>query len=232
MSHVVVSEEAQAALHDLIAAEPLSDGLSGAERVLSALAKVVPCDVIGVAIADQEGWLIEEVTLPLPRATGAGARACDGPLLLGVRHWSRDPEHAPDLKARGLEDGVAIGFRAGRDHVVQVYLDRTATPFTESDLRMLRLLAPALDRIFRKQPTQRLPATITHSERRVLQLVATGMSNSEVAACVGVAPCTVRKHLENAYRKLGVSNRLAAVTRFEGAAPEDTDRAERIERFA
>jgi DNA-binding NarL/FixJ family response regulator len=31
-----------------------------------------------------------------------------------------------------------------------------------------------------------------------------------------VATCTVRKHLEHAYRKLGVTNRLAAVVAFRG----------------
>ena len=37
-----------------------------------------------------------------------------------------------------------------------------------------------------------------------------------------VAPSTVRKHLEHSFRKLGVSNRLAAVKAYEGlvALPE------------
>jgi DNA-binding CsgD family transcriptional regulator len=33
---------------------------------------------------------------------------------------------------------------------------------------------------------------------------------------MGVATCTVRKHLEHAYRKLGVTNRLAAVIALRG----------------
>ena len=56
----------------------------------------------------------------------------------------------------------------------------------------------------------------------MLRQVAGGLSNAEIADRLSIAPCTVRKHLENAYRKLGVSNRMAAVVAIEGGrAPED-----------
>ena len=45
----------------------------------------------------------------------------------------------------------------------------------------------------------------------MLDLVAAGLSNAAIAERLFVAPCAVRKHLEHAYRKLGVSNRYAAV---------------------
>ena len=45
------------------------------------------------------------------------------------------------------------------------------------------------------------------------------MSNADVAARMSVRRVTVRKHLEHAFRKLGVSNRLAAVQAFEGVRP-------------
>ena len=45
----------------------------------------------------------------------------------------------------------------------------------------------------------------------MLELVAAGASNQEVAARLCVTVATVRKHLEHVYRKLGVTNRTAAV---------------------
>ena len=42
----------------------------------------------------------------------------------------------------------------------------------------------------------------------------------------------MRKHLENAYRKLGVSNRMAAVARLRGAGRDDVDLRGRLETFA
>jgi DNA-binding NarL/FixJ family response regulator len=41
-------------------------------------------------------------------------------------------------------------------------------------------------------------------------MVAPGASNREVAEALYVNVHTVRKHLENTYRKLGVTNRTAA----------------------
>jgi DNA-binding CsgD family transcriptional regulator len=41
--------------------------------------------------------------------------------------------------------------------------------------------------------------------------VARGYTNDEVARALWISPGTVRKHLENAYAKLGVSTRTAAV---------------------
>lgn len=49
---------------------------------------------------------------------------------------------------------------------------------------------------------------------------AAGLSNAAIAQRLFVAPCTVRKHLEHAYRKLGVSNRYAAVHALEVVASD------------
>jgi DNA-binding CsgD family transcriptional regulator len=88
---------------------------------------------------------------------------------------------------------------------------RRTTRFTERDRALLGLVAPALERILRVRPISTLPPSLTIQERRVLRHVAEGLSNAAIAERLFVAPSTVRKHLENAYRKLGVTNRLAAV---------------------
>jgi ATP/maltotriose-dependent transcriptional regulator MalT len=46
------------------------------------------------------------------------------------------------------------------------------------------------------------------------------MSNREIAAVLCLAPGTIRKHLDNVYDKLGVSNRAGAVGRVIGLEPE------------
>ena len=47
-------------------------------------------------------------------------------------------------------------------------------------------------------------------ERQVLECVGAGNANEAIALELGIAPATVAKHLEHAYRKLGVQNRTAA----------------------
>ncbi len=54
---------------------------------------------------------------------------------------------------------------------------------------------------------------LTRREEEVMLLVAGGKTNKEIAATLYVSPLTVRKHLENVYDKLGVSNRAEATAR-------------------
>jgi DNA-binding CsgD family transcriptional regulator len=51
---------------------------------------------------------------------------------------------------------------------------------------------------------------LTPREAEVLQVVATGASNAEVAAQLQIASSTVKKYLDNIYAKLGVSGRTRA----------------------
>jgi DNA-binding NarL/FixJ family response regulator len=53
---------------------------------------------------------------------------------------------------------------------------------------------------------------LTQRELQVLELVARGATNREVAARLHVSEATVKTHLVHAFGKLGVSDRTAAVT--------------------
>ena len=52
------------------------------------------------------------------------------------------------------------------------------------------------------------------SERKILELLATGLPNKEIADRLGLSPGTVRWHLENIYSKLRVHSRTEAVLKF------------------
>ena len=54
---------------------------------------------------------------------------------------------------------------------------------------------------------------LTQRERQILDHLAQGATNAQIAAALGISPATVRKHLEHAYSKLNVSTRTAAVAR-------------------
>ncbi len=56
---------------------------------------------------------------------------------------------------------------------------------------------------------RRLPR-LTPRERQILDLVAEGKTNVQIAECLWVSAGTVRKHLDNVYAKLGVHTRTAA----------------------
>jgi DNA-binding CsgD family transcriptional regulator len=66
--------------------------------------------------------------------------------------------------------------------------------------------------MLREQPSH--GARLTPREREVLDLVADGLTNAQIARKLWVAESTVAKHLEQAYEKLGVHSRTAAVARL------------------
>ena len=57
---------------------------------------------------------------------------------------------------------------------------------------------------------------LTARERQILDRVKLGKQNDEIGLELGIAPATVKKHLEHVYRKLGVLNRTAASSLLDG----------------
>jgi DNA-binding CsgD family transcriptional regulator len=51
---------------------------------------------------------------------------------------------------------------------------------------------------------------LTGRERETLALLATGVTNGEIATALGIAEPTVKRHLANIYQKLGCTNRVQA----------------------
>jgi len=220
---IVLSEREQDSLRRLMSLEatpgPLPPGL-----VLGIVDRLIPSDALGVGLSDATGCIVDHVALPGAAIDDMDPQVCDGPLTLGLVHQGRHPVEREMLRQLGITDGITLGFRCGPDHVVQLALDRYTRPFSDRDLAMLRMISPALQRLMRTQQTRVLPASLTLTERRVLQLVATGRSNSDIAEDLYVSVATVRKHLEHSYRKLGVHNRMAAVVAFGAARPSRTRR--------
>jgi DNA-binding CsgD family transcriptional regulator len=68
---------------------------------------------------------------------------------------------------------------------------------------------------------ERVSSPLTEREREILELVAAGKTNAEIAETIWIAPGTVRKHLENIYEKLGVHSRTAAVASLNEARATD-----------
>jgi DNA-binding CsgD family transcriptional regulator len=193
VSDVLLSETEQAALRFVLAAEPVAGQPLPRPDVLERLAALLPCDTIGAAVTDQAGYVVDHIEL---RAGHGGA--VDGTV------------------GQERSDSLSVGFSNGKDRAVEVWWDRRTGEFSPRDVAVLTMISPAVQRLVRDAASPSLPASLTVQERRTLMLVAAGFSNREVARRMGVATCTVRKHLEHAYRKLGVTNRLAAAVAFRG----------------
>lgn len=57
---------------------------------------------------------------------------------------------------------------------------------------------------------KRAETCLTAAEERVLRLVSQSNTNREIASNLGISPATVKRHVENILRKLGLRNRVEA----------------------
>jgi DNA-binding CsgD family transcriptional regulator len=105
---------------------------------------------------------------------------------------------------------AVIGFSSSRD-------------LSDRQKQLAELLHPHLIGAYRGARLRRRLATtldatgrLTPREREVMQCVADGLSNAEIARVLVVEPSTVRKHLEHVFDKLGVRSRTAALAALRG----------------
>jgi LuxR family transcriptional regulator, maltose regulon positive regulatory protein len=111
-----------------------------------------------------------------------------------------------------LDEGAALAplLRASlpsiREPALAAYLQMLIHAFAaEHQARDMQLGDPAR--------TSLLAEPLSPQEQRVLHLLVAGRSNPEIAEQLVVSVNTVKAHLKNIYRKLGVSNRMQAARR-------------------
>ena len=90
-----------------------------------------------------------------------------------------------------------------------VFSRRAGPDFDDRDHLVLRLLAPHLDGALARLafPVVKL----TPRETEVLRCVRDGLPTRLIARELGVAECTVVKHLEHVYARIGAHNRAQAL---------------------
>jgi DNA-binding CsgD family transcriptional regulator len=121
----------------------------------------------------------------------------------------------------GIEHSAVLRLSApaGRTRRLIFFRGRGAD-FDGRDRLLLSLLRPLLNELYQELERGRRPVPdLTSRQWELLRLVASGHTNAEIARELVVSKDTVRKHMENIFARLDVTNRTAAIAKAFPAPP-------------
>lgn len=210
--------------HRAVVLDPHPLWLDAVERVLvSAGVEVVaktrrPTDALAVIESAEPDLLIFDPAARDEDLDGWGCLARARELVPGLKGVVMSPEEPEEPRA------LAAAFEAG----VAAYVVTTARPDD---------IAAAVSQAFEQSVYLAGPdgtgavaagpgaGGLTPRERSILVLVADGHSNIQIASSLGITEQTVKFHLSNLYRKLGLTNRTQAAqwARVHAVAEAPTD---------
>lgn len=198
----------------------IDDGEQAEQLVCTTLAKAAGAESAALIGLDVGRRLHLHASYPDQRHAAVLAEAAaHGRHTEGTLHLAQHPvlgeiisigpeldQHANQEKARLL----VLSRRGGFGPEAHALLAESVTPLT--------LLLPHVADACRREQQVRTAAdaaaalNLTAREVEVLQLLAEGLLARTIAARLGLSPRTVHKHLSNVYSKLGVHDRLVAVS--------------------
>ena len=136
------------------------------------------------------------------------------PVMNGIEAIRRIRQHDPQARIvvltmyQGDED-IHRAFEAG----AMGYLLKDSIP--DELIRVIRdvhagkrVVIPEIQRVLEQRASG---PTLTMRECQVLELLARGMRNKEIAASLGITPDTAGAHMKSIYTKLNVHDRTAAL---------------------
>jgi DNA-binding NarL/FixJ family response regulator len=99
---------------------------------------------------------------------------------------------------------------------------RSIVEVVEGGAPMTGQIARRVIEVFRRPTNENLSkAQLTVREKEVLQLIAKGYSNKEIASQIQIEVSTVRTHIEHIYEKLHVHCRTQAAAKYLGSDTQD-----------
>lgn len=159
-----------------------------------------------VILVDDSGTVVESNYLAEAIGKAAGVDLRTGATLAGGQLWGAMSGSDLDLWARSRPSAPRK-------------LPDESTPF---EARLLRSpVGPHL--LWIREPSRvseedAVSLGLTTRQAQIALLLVDGLTNEQIARRLGIAPGTVRKHLELVFARLGVPSRAAAVGRLQAQA--------------
>lgn len=182
-----------------------------------------------VTAEDERYWILGPCPIMCHRSLTGDLSAQRMSDLVDRRRFHELPIYREYFAPGDVEHVVDVGLPAlsGQYRSFILFRSKGERDFSERDRAVLDALRPHFARIEAEASLRRrlsevirgreealrapvLPVGLTAREREIVELVAQGKTNAQIAAELWVAPGTVKKHLEHVYEKLGIGRRSAA----------------------
>ena len=217
--------------------EPLADGPI---RILIVDDHPVVRDGLRGMFAGEDGFEVVAEAANGQEAVGRAATYLPDVVLMDLRMPEMDGVSAiRAIRDRGLDSRVLVLTTFDTDSDVLPAIEAGATGYLMKDAPRQELLqavtaaargesvlSPGIVARLLEQVRQPDKETVSQRELEVLQLIAVGATNRDVAERLFISEATVKTHLLHIFAKLGVSDRAAAVgAAFERGLLTPGDRA-------
>jgi DNA-binding CsgD family transcriptional regulator len=154
---------------------------------------------------------------PLVRAHGRNPGAVTKRIsdLVPAEAFMETPLYNDYYRPIGIRHTMALPIYVDRRLLVSFVFNRASSAFGEREVELCETLRPHLSNLYRLAGADgpAAGAALTEREHEVLEWVAAGKTNRDIAAILGARPRPIEKHLERIYEKLGVETRTAAAAR-------------------
>jgi DNA-binding CsgD family transcriptional regulator len=119
------------------------------------------------------------------------------------------------LAKDGLHWGVNL-YAWHKGHNIgdmRIWRDKRRDNFSEDEMRLLDMILPAFTASLSRARAMDKPSSVLTNtnlsprELQVAQSASLGLGDKEIARQLGISPATVRTHMDNAFKKLGINNR-------------------------
>jgi DNA-binding CsgD family transcriptional regulator len=119
------------------------------------------------------------------------------------------------LAKDGLHWGVNlyVWHRGQNIGDMRIWRDKRRENFNDDEMRLLDMILPAFTASLSRARAMAKPTCVltnNHLSPRELQVATSasmGLGDKEIARQLGISPATVRTHLDNVFKKLGINNR-------------------------
>jgi DNA-binding CsgD family transcriptional regulator len=131
--------------------------------------------------------------------------------------WQRSSVYVDQYRPAGEWNQMTCPLAGppGRARFISFARSRNEGAFTDHDRDLMTILQPHLN-VACEERQRNAPPDLTPAQWQVLRYLDAGMTTNEIAEAMFVSPATVRKHVENAFGRMGVTTRVAALARAFG----------------